>query len=50
MVKLVLEANYLILELDDLTLAINELRLLVLKVVCLGIDQLVEIINPGELL
>lgn len=50
MVQLVLEANNLVLELDDFTLAVYELRLLVLQIKGLSINELVEIINSGQLL
>lgn len=50
MVELILEANDLILELNDLALAVNKLRLLVLEVVGFGVNQLVEVVNTGQLL
>lgn len=49
-VQLVLEADNLILELDDFSLAIYELSFLILEVIGLCVDQLIEVINPGELL
>ena len=50
MIKLVLEANDLIFQLNNFTLAIDELALLTLQITSFGIDKLIEIINSGELL
>ena len=49
MVELILEANYLILELDDLSFAIDELSLLIFQIIGFWVDQLVEVVDPGEL-
>lgn len=50
MIKLVLEANDLIFQLNNFTLAIDELAFLTLQITSFGIDKLIEIINSGELL
>jgi hypothetical protein len=48
-VELILEANYLILELDDLSFAVDELSLLIFQIIGFWVDQLVEVVDPGEL-
>lgn len=50
MVELVLEADNLVLELDDFTFTFNELSFLALKIKGLGVNELVEVINSSKLL
>lgn len=49
MIELILEALDLVLKLDDLTFALDELGLSVLQLVCLALNQLVEIVDPLKL-
>lgn len=49
MVELILETDNLIFHLNNFTFAINKLGLLVLQVESLGVDELVEIVNSGQL-
>ena len=49
-VQLILETDDLVLELDDLTLALDELSFLTLEVESLRVNELVEVIDTGELL
>lgn len=46
----VFEARYLILELYDFTLALDERGLFRLQIECLRIDNLVEVVEAAELL
>lgn len=49
MIELILEANYLILELNDISFAVDELSFLIFQIIGFWVDQLVEVIDPGEL-
>ena len=50
MIELILETDNLILELNDFTLTVNKLGLLALEVHGLAVNELIEVVNPGELL
>ena len=50
MVELVLEADNLILELDDFAFTVDKLSLLVLEVKGLCVNQFVQVIDSSELL
>ena len=50
MTQFILETGDLVLQLNDLTLAVHELALFVLQIKCLGVDELVQIIDPRQLL
>lgn len=50
MIELVLEANHLILELDDFSFAVDKLRFFVFQIEGLCVDELVEVIDSSKLL
>ena len=50
MVELVLEADNLVLKLDDFAFAVYKLSFLVLQVKGLGVYQLVQIVDASQLL
>lgn len=49
-IKLILETDDLIFQLDNLALALHELCLLALQVESLAVNELIEVIDPGKLL
>lgn len=49
-IQFVLETDNLIFQLNDFTLALNELCLLALKIKGLGVNEFIEIVDPGQLL
>ena len=50
MVELILETDDLIFQLDNFSLALDQLGLLALEVEGLGVDELVEVVDAGQLL
>ena len=50
MVKLILETDNLVLEQDYFSVTIDKLSFFILEIIGLGVDHLVEVIDPGELL
>lgn len=49
-VQFILERDYLVLKLDDLSLAVDQLGFLILEIVGLRVNEFVQIINSCELL
>ena len=49
MIQLVLEANHLILKLDDFSLAINKLWFFIFQIECFCVDEFVEVIDSSKL-
>lgn len=49
-IQFVLETDHLIFQLNDFTLALNELCLLALKIKGLGVNEFIEIVDPSQLL